>query len=251
VTTKKEVERWQLERFKEVWPAFPKGPIIESEGPDFLVEHDGRLVGVELTQFFREPAPGEGPRQEQEQLRRRIVTRAQELFGQRGGPPLAVGVFFSQYQTLSKGDVQPLAMSLADYIASLGVPPESRAVVDAADDEHSSLPEAFTRLHVGRFDVLTEPSWAAPDAGYITDADPGHLQRIVDGKNDLVPTYRAKADELWLVIVAHGFAISSTVTMGADALSSTYRSAFDRVFLLQSFDRRVWELAIAKPAVGE
>lgn len=53
---KKERESFQLERFKIVFPSFPKGEIIEGKDdgtdPDFIVVADDcKRIGIELTEL--------------------------------------------------------------------------------------------------------------------------------------------------------------------------------------------------------
>src|SRR5688572_14815551 len=93
--TKKDVERWQLQRFLAVTAEFLSSEVIDSEEPDFIIRTPARRMGIELTQLFRRPSEGEAPLQEGEALRRRICELAQNRFELEGGPYHQVYVTFS------------------------------------------------------------------------------------------------------------------------------------------------------------
>ena len=54
-SSKKKAERQVLDGFRKVYEDFPKGKIIESESPDFIIKPKRkRTIGIELIQIFPE-----------------------------------------------------------------------------------------------------------------------------------------------------------------------------------------------------
>lgn len=52
-SSKKKAERRLLNSFREAYKGFPKGKIIESESPDFIIKPNRkRTIGIELIQIF-------------------------------------------------------------------------------------------------------------------------------------------------------------------------------------------------------
>jgi len=68
-------KKWELailEYFKRIYCDFPKGNILPSEEPDFLVNSNGRTIGIELVDFLRD-ASKSGSRQK-ERVKEKIGT---------------------------------------------------------------------------------------------------------------------------------------------------------------------------------
>src|SRR5437867_4204710 len=104
-SSKKQIERLYLDRFRALWPAFPAGRVEETEEPDFLLHTEKAIIGIELTELHQEAAQGIQARQAGEAMRHRAVAAAQERFIVAGLPPAMVSVFFNQNVTITKADV--------------------------------------------------------------------------------------------------------------------------------------------------
>src|SRR5438128_11209640 len=70
--TKKDVERYHLELFRETCSDFPSGTIVDSEEPDFLIENGSAAIGIELTELYREASESGRPMQAWERLAERL-----------------------------------------------------------------------------------------------------------------------------------------------------------------------------------
>jgi len=106
--SKKDVERWQLDRFREAIDDFPAGDIISGEEPDFVVKSKGS-IGIELTSLIRRTPDGRQPMQEAESLRSRICKLAQKRFEASGGNSHQVYVEFAPHARLTKRRVPLLS----------------------------------------------------------------------------------------------------------------------------------------------
>jgi hypothetical protein len=93
-STRKEVERYQLETFRNVCTEFPAGEIIDSEEPDFLIKINDGVLGVELTELYHESSRSARPMQAVEKLTDSIVEEACSIHRTAGGPVLNVRVDF-------------------------------------------------------------------------------------------------------------------------------------------------------------
>jgi hypothetical protein len=240
---KKELERWQLERFKETCPSFPQGEIIESERPDFLIENSAGKFGIELTQLYRNDSDTALPPQATESLRKQIVDRAHGLYKEAGGPPLWVTVYFSLVSELRKSLVPELANRIADLVAATPVGIDSRIELEA-DGDVPDFPDEIDSIHIRRLPILTEGFWNTWSVGFIPTYGPDQLQKIIDKKEKNISSYLDRCEAIWLVIVVGGFAISSTVNFGDDVYNQSYTSAFDRVFVFENAGEKSFELTV-------
>jgi hypothetical protein len=240
---KKELERWQLERFKKTCPSFPQGEIIESERPDFLIENSAAKVGIELTQLYRSDSHTALPPKATESLRQQVVDRAHSLYKETGGPPLWVTVFFSLVTVLRKSMVTELASRVADLVTAVDADMNARIKLEAESDA-SDFPDEIDSIHIRRLPILTEGFWNTWGVGFIPTYNPDQLQEILDRKEKSISSYRDRCDATWLVIVVGGFAISSTVNFADSVYNHSYTSSFDRVFVFKNADEKSFELKV-------
>ncbi len=240
---KKDRERHQLETFKAKFSEFPTGTIVPGEEPDFLVENRGRLVGIEVTEFYRGTPANEMPRQASESLKNQIVERARSIFEENGGPFLIVYVYFGFHIELRKNRVAELASKLAIIVSDNPVNVGETIVLENQWDDLSYFPQEFISIDILRPFEVTQPLWAVPDADVIPKFSIEAVQQVIDKKNVLTPAYRKRSQELWLLII-HGFTLSSTFEDEREVLGHTYSSDFDRIFLFDMFSRTPIELLI-------
>lgn len=86
MSRKKIIERRLFERFTEA--ARIQADVVDDEGerPDLIVKHDGRAVGVEVTELFRPNDDPMNPARAQEASAALIVAAAQRAYQASEGP---------------------------------------------------------------------------------------------------------------------------------------------------------------------
>jgi len=106
------------------------------------------------------------------------------------------------------------------------------------------FPKQISSVSISRYSFITDALWGIPDGGTIPRFTPEQLQRRIEDKNLLVPIYRQKANEVWLLIV-YGFTVSSWYQRTDEVLSEKYSSQFDQIFLFDIFRQNVDRLSVA------
>ena len=236
VTEKKQRERWQLERFRASYSEFPSGVITPSEEPDFLVENNGEVIGIELTEIYRPQASDRLPMQASESLMNQVVNQARTIYEGNGGPALWVSVHFSAYPELRKSIVSGLAVKLARIVSDRNITLGEGADLENEYEDTDYFPEEIHSIRISRYAGLTKGFWKVTTAAFIPKLSSEEIQQTLNKKNVLCPSYRKKCQEVWLVIV-HGSALSSTFEMANDARAHKYKSNFDRVFMCDLFSQ--------------
>jgi hypothetical protein len=243
--SKKEIERWHLSRFEESYPDFPSGEVHPGERPDFRIVSGERTIGVELTQVFHANEEGKRPLQEIERLRAAVTERAEALFAEAGGPPLDVLVFFSPHAKLGKPNQSQIAERLAALV-SRNIPPPGTSYEEEFDWVNRDwFPEELSYVRVARFDHRDWSLWQPASAGYVPDVTPELIQAAIERKAPDVEAHRASCDEAWLLIIADGFGISSTMTVTEACARHRYRSPFDKTFYFENFRKSAYELRVS------
>jgi hypothetical protein len=249
---KKRREEAHLQRFRENFADFPEGMIIPHEHPDFLMETYQGRIGIEHTEYVREPDEVRGsPMRAQERTEDRVLLTASRQHQSKGLPPVAVYVHWNPHQALGRHRIQELATALADLVKEHL--PEISGNVAIRYGSHAawrSLPREVTSLSVHRSERLSENFFVSTRGGFVPTVSSTELQRIVSDKEAKVPSYRQECQEVWLLIAAHGFEPSTHCELGSEVEGHEFETSFDRVFFLHHFDGVVTELRVRPNGLG-
>ena len=202
-SAKKKREKFFLDRFLElqgISPAF----IQPSDPPDFLIDLEGRKVGIEVTELFIRSYNLEAhPLQVIESVTNQIVSKAREIYFDSDNPPVLSTIVFSNRITPdSRRD--EIAKLIADKIRKMNL--SNSQVADWRPNENENeecvLSESVSLIHTRRVPDLRFARWNVARAGLVAGLTPKHLQEVIDKKAEKISAYKKYAEEIWLLIVA-------------------------------------------------
>lgn len=243
---KKQIEEWQLGRFREAVSDFPAGEVVPHERPDFLVRAGAATVGIELTQLFRPSEAGTQPLQEGERLREYVCDTARRIYEEAGGTNVDVMVSFSPHVTFRSNRVRAIAEHLARTVRTLDVAERSHVRIEYDWDNRELFPDEIIAIRVANFGPDIATVWRPGEAGFVPDTSVDQLQTEIARKATLYQAYRSACNEAWLVLVADGFSISTVFSLTAAAQNATYYGPFERVYYFENFGRRSHRLTISR-----
>jgi hypothetical protein len=237
-TEKKARELAHLRQFQQVVHNAPKGEPIVGERPDFTIPTADGLMGIEVTEYVRPHIPNpslsvDRPLQEQDSLKNRIVARAQEIFDAQGSSRLRVQVLFRPRHPVDKKDVEATAVALALLIASLPHTADDNQRFEPTREFPFPAPVSiiFARI-VGHERNAT---WEVVAAGLVRPLSPDDLLAIIRKKESKLEGYRRDLTKIWLLIVKDYRTRASYAELTEAARLHSYRTTFDRVYLLDVF----------------
>ncbi len=230
---KKARERAHLQRFRETFQGFPKGEVILSEHPDFLVKTRQERIGIEHTEFVRDPGvKGGSLLRAREHTEDKVLWLASREYDSRGLPPVVVTVHWNYYSGPALTRMRELASYLANFVASHLPEQGGRTTAGYPHPGWESLPHEVDSLSIYRSEIISRNSWRPARADYVPTLSCTELQRIMSGKEAKVPSYRRECQEVWLLLVAHGFQPSTHCELGPEVEDHAFETSFDRVFFL-------------------
>lgn len=248
ILTKKQIERLQLERFRELFNGFPQGEIEDTEEPDFIIySESGNVgnVGIEVTDLYWESPEGAIPRQAEESIRYRIAGRARGLHEERGLPPVHVSIHFNGNHTFTRSIAEPLASRISKLVEQ-NVPEIGSKYEESYDwVNRDYFPEEVISIVIYRIPEMKHAFFSSPDAAFIPNLLPKDIMRVLDNKNKKYASYRKRCDESWLVVTMNGAQLSSTFDIPEKTITERYMTPFERVFLLNS-GKEIYELSVQK-----
>jgi hypothetical protein len=237
-------EQAVIQHFRDAWPEFPRGKLVKSEAPDFILRiNRKRTIGIELTRLFKHsPDNGKIPQKRPRQQYKRIVREAMQLFRTKSDLNLSVHLSFP-------GDVKIPAARAGDTAARIVNAIRYKLI----DIDLTSVFEAHIRppdapFPISQIHILYHPEQKNAVWNYAEDFDPQELLeenviRIINHKEDKLLRYQKNRFEAyWLVIVIDALDRSSAFNIDNKIEQWDIESHFDRIFLFEQFQRKVYEL---------
>ncbi len=241
--TKKGIERAYLELARTWYAAFPQGPLLESEAPDFLVSTPDGQFGFEVTQLFQSPSNSPFAPRQIESFRDWVIRRAEEIYSLSGNPPVDVHAYFS-VRPAEKQRKEQLAQAFSEFVRANY--PENGKVLNFSESEpRSTLPSGFGALSIAQPLVSGSRRWFAGGAGETKLLTCNLLTEVISAKNSLVAGYRVRATKVWLLIAVDIFPFSASFSVPTEVNSWRFDHKFDQVLLLSRQESKVWALSSA------
>ena len=226
----KKREKIHIEHFKEICSFFPDGEIECTERPDFIVHTKDKLLGIDHTEIFQpEPSSG-GSLQALDQMSKRVVKQACDLYLQNHNPPLFVQITFRRRIFIEKQKVDHLAEILSRLIERTQIIPGTLITIKRTRENSEYFPIEITTIRLYSHPDGKENLWICFSEGSIPEITADYLQGWIIKKEEKVEDYRSKCSEVWLLIVADYSRIPTTLDISDDAAAHCYRTNFDRVF---------------------
>jgi hypothetical protein len=241
-------ERAHIEAFRAAYSGFPPG-IIEMAGrPDFTVTLGGlgQKLGIEHTEFFRDDGDeGGSPLKARESLQDKTVRKAREAYERKALWPVDVLLHWAPYYNVVTARVTSLAEEIADTVA-VRTPEDGVVQVENTGLPESPLANEVNILRIARFAWMTRSVWNSARFDFVPTVERSEVQRILEQKEKNLRAYRKVCSQVWLLIVAEGFAPSSYGDIGT-LREERFASSFDQVFFFRFFERDVFRLALSRP----
>jgi hypothetical protein len=241
---KKIRERRFLDEFSNNYPEFPEGEIVDSESPDFLIKQKERIVGVEIVDFIRGQDKGESADRRNEVLWQKIADEARKRFEAKSDIPLMVHFFWNNRYTLRQSEISQLADNAVSLIEK-SVPEKLFESIRIGNDEldETLLEKVCHFITVCRVRNEKQSLWSFISSGW-TEVQTNEIQHLLDSKNEKVADYLRNCNTVWLIIVADGRYISSNIDITSVAISHTYKTSFEKVFVYDRISKGVFPLRL-------
>jgi hypothetical protein len=215
-----------------------RATVHDRETPDFAIQHDGRLIGVEVTEVFHPTRDAGVPKQANESIARRVVRLAQDKFTSDGGPSLRVSVAFTPSSSTEVLNREDSAQKLADLVRRLVAQPGEVLEWRANHREDLLLASVFSYVHVYRHPASFRSHWLVAAAGWVSPLTAGHLQDRVNEKAKRLDAYRVALPEVWLLLGVWGREPSQFFDLESPPSPNAVRSPFDRTYFYDAFIKK-------------
>lgn len=196
--SKKERELRHLNQFRNLCHSFPAGEIQNSESPDFIIECQGRTIGIEVTELFPNHTPEENEAIQRDRLQNKVVRNAQKQFESKHKVRPIVTFTFERKFRFRQNEMSKFIQSItADVYSCFKKIPSGRYYWNC----HSGFETPYLlSLHVSR--SLEHPGpWMAGEGALLRDLSPEELIESIVKKEQKLSSIKGQYSDLWLLIV--------------------------------------------------
>jgi len=242
---KKAREKRGLYTFLSLFPDARIGAIESRETPDFIVRNASGILGIELTEYFRDAKLKHGsPGFAALKRKQRILHKAERFYRyELSGAPALVDVSWRN-TPLYLVDERTLPSAMARLVAAASLRQGERhwscGDLPSQISEHVRAIRAISTPDIWEW-PLRESAWMPPDRS--------GLQATLKRKDDVASACRLKAPTVWLLVVAYGQTLSAQVSHFDKVATHEYESLFDRVYLVDIFTERCARLRLRAAVV--
>lgn len=221
------------------------GIIACAEPPDFIVRAGTDLIGMEITRYpytHLNDVARKARRQEAEWDK--AVQNAGTAYISRNPVPIDVGVTFNPHFDVTRKRRKILEDIMLDLVVKNL--PDMGMVVSLRHQGRigDSIPPEIRSIIIARFDTLTRSHWAVQHVGYMKSFVPSEFIQILREKEGKLRRYRDTVTQAWLICVIEGLRPSSFAEISRSFVNTVYSTKFDKLMLLEYFDKKVTELKI-------
>jgi hypothetical protein len=217
---------------------------LPPDPPDFVVEHAGKRISIEVTRVYIDDRSGSRLR-EGESNKDRILSSLEDELAAAGLGPLLVFVGFSD-GTLPGREGKQLVGKILELIRTNHRPGEQQVELhwrdfEARGEYGTTWPKGLESITLYRPPGFDAIELTTVGTGFV--ASPQLLlQAAIDDKEKDRPTYQDEYDETWLLMVAEFTGPASFMEADEASRDHRYRLAFDRAFFFQDFGKLWFEL---------
>lgn len=245
--SEKDIEEFHLNLLRQSLPTFPQGSLVRSESPDFILDYDSKRIGIEITRLFKSADSFGRHLQVQENERTLLVAESLALYERMKLPCIEVRISFGAQTSFNKKNREEFAERISFLISSNVPIDQSWVRLENKFNDPNTFPCEIDSISIARYGH-TKNFWSIPGAGWVQEDFVSELQLLIDRKNRLVTNFNQHCNFHWLVVVLEGMTDSTLFDPSDRTLNHIYESKYDKIFLLDRFRAKGYELQIASAA---
>lgn len=241
---KKQIEVLLISYFREFYKEFPKGKVVPSESPDFIVKmKNAHLLGLELTRL--NPANAL-PLSEQEkaeiEFREQLILKTKEHYERNCQLNLFVKFLFSE-----KGKIKPerelaLAVRLA-FLIKEQVQNKNGKSFFKESIHKSKLPEGLEEVVIIYHPGLETPVWERSNNLGVSNDVVDDIRKSINKKDEKLRLYqKQRLNYYWLLIITDRLRGIKNFNLSNRIIKHEFQSRFQHVFLLDLVKGEIFEL---------
>jgi len=240
---KKEIELLLITYFRQCYTGFPKGKLVASESPDFILrEKHAQKLGIELVRFFPSSSSKSLDNNSISELRSEIIENTKELFEISSGLNLFVKFLFSEKKNIQPERVLSISVFLTNLIRKTLAAKSEKSFFFHRFTE-KELPGEVEEMLVVHYPGMSESLWEEANSLGISENVIDDINAMIAKKDEKLFLYKKQQlDEYWLLITTDRLRNTHNSNVANRIVKAEFQSGFDRVLLFDLIKSKVFEL---------
>jgi hypothetical protein len=233
----KSLELKYLMEVEKIYRDFPEGNLLCSERPDFLLESQDGIIGLEITRLIRKQNNSEIEDRGIEAEQRKVLNIAKTKFEKKCRMPLFVSVSWRYHNNLSRKLINLLADELVKIVESY-IPEEifEQVVIKNNDLFSFNLENYCYSIFIIR--QQKSACWVSENPAS-PPLLPSEVEEKITQKIQKLGNYNEDCNEIWLILVFEGIDSGSLGDTGESVLNYNFKSPYDKILLYDRVERLV------------
>lgn len=241
---KKQLEIVLMNYFMEFYPDFPKGSLLPTESPDFILTFKNRhQLGIELTRLNPgNAAPPDAAHLRKIEFREHLIGIVRDLFEHNNAHNLFVKFLFSEKKSIDRENEISVAVRVANLIRmAVGKKKEQRFFRILI--ESSELPEGLDGLLIVNHPALNISFWERSNNLGVSNNVVDDIRMAIHKKDEKLRLYRKqRLNYYWLLITTDRLRGVKSFNLPNKIMNHKFHSNFQRVFLFDLIKSNVFQL---------
>ena len=236
--SKKELELFALEFFKEHYEGFPDGELIQDESPDFVINDNGNIIGIEIAEVYQDShidAGSELKRQEVSENRfEKRLLNAIEKYTQKN---IILSVDFSSHHSFSVNQIDGLVYQCTPHVLEFILNHDEgwTRIVNHPSMRRFPLPKEIDSIYIQLLSPDIPSFNAQSQGGTVSNLEYIHIEQTLLKHEKAMDKYKI-CNEYWLVIREGNYYAGSFNNV---VIETPISSKFDKVFIARIREKKV------------
>lgn len=233
-----------MDYFRKCYPDFPKGSVVPSESPDFLMKMKNKhILGIELTRLNPENASEPNHAELQKIVfRENLIRFSFDLFKQKSDLNLFVKFLFSEDKPIVPELEMTVAVQMAKviYEAVLG---RKKPGFFKESITRAKLPEGLEEVLIVHHPALETSMWERSNNLGISNDVVDDIRQAIMKKDEKLRLYQKNhLNYYWLIITTDRLRVVKGFNLHNKIMNHRFTSRFQHVFLFDLIKSRIYEL---------
>ncbi len=242
---KKQLENLLIQYFRESYNDFPKGQVVPSESPDFIVKMKSRnLLGIELTRLNPANAPGldEQGKNHVTSLES-FIELAKGLFEQQSSLKLFVKFLFSGQNGFIEKKGLSMAVKTVHIIHEAVKGRKASSFFQLSIQPHL-LPGGISELLIAHHPSLEQSMWERSNNLGVSNDVVDDIRQTIQKKDEKLRRLYQKQhlNYYWLLITTDRLRGVKNFNLANKIVNHSFESHFQHVFLFDLIKSNVFQL---------
>ncbi|MFC2119822.1 hypothetical protein ACFLQ4_02000 [Bacteroidota bacterium] len=216
------------------------------ESPDFILISGNEVIGIEITKIITKNLGIKSNPPALSSYADKVKNGLKKILDKNKIGPLHISLHLSMVPRMLKVNRDNLTIKI--YLLILENMPTDGNHISLRNDfnDLENFPEEISYLQILKMNSLRENFVTVPLTGWVQEDFDDQIQNEIDRKEKKIKMYKTKAEKLWLLVVADWKSEGSFFDPSDRTLSRVYKSKFNRVYFINSFNRTINRLNITK-----